>query len=92
MKITQVTKTVSQKQWDEFTPIHQLANNLIGTAAALLELPPHVRGKIHMSIQIGTATNGSTRTATKGREAKRAVATVGAKRRTTPSQIGRGRS
>jgi hypothetical protein len=61
VKITQVTKNVTSKQWDEFTPIHTLANNLISTAAALLELPTHVRGKIHMSIQIGTETNGSTR-------------------------------
>jgi hypothetical protein len=72
MKITEVTKTVTSKQWDEFTPIHQLANNLIATAGALLELPPHVRGKIHMTIQIGTQTDGSTRekprTATKSRK------------------------
>jgi hypothetical protein len=82
MKITQVTKTVSSKQWNEFTPIHQLANNLIATAGALMELPAHVRGKIQMSIQIGTEVDGSTRkrTATKPQRSP-AVTTVGAKRR-----------
>lgn len=73
-KITEVTKNVTAKQWAKFTPVKQLADNLIRTAGALLELPPHVRGKIHMTIQIGTETDGSVkpRAATKGRDAKRA--------------------
>lgn len=60
-RIKQVTKTVSAKQWAKFVPVKRLADNLIHTAGVLLELPPHVRGKIHMSIQIATEIDAATR-------------------------------
>lgn len=71
MKVTEITKTVTTGQWAKFIPIHQLADNLIRTAGALMQLPEHVRGKVHMSIQIATEVDGAVRekrTATKSRK------------------------
>lgn len=52
LQSTTTTRTVTQKEWDKFIPAGKLAAHLEHLAETLRNLPPNMRGKLSIKMEL----------------------------------------